>query len=201
MPWNFQNVKVLVLSIGYVPGSMRAQMVKNLPAMQETRVWSLGQEDPLGKEMATHPIFLPGEFHEQRSLVGHSLWGHKELDTTEWLNWLNWDGCLDLSKLFLWEVKSDLLTLNVSWSLLQKNFLANVVHPVTQSCLTLRNPLDWSLPDSSVHGIFQARILECVAISFSGDLPHQGLNLSLLGLLARIGRQILYHCTTWEAPS
>ena len=38
MPWNFQNVKVLVLSIGYVPGSMMAQMVKNLPAMQETRV-------------------------------------------------------------------------------------------------------------------------------------------------------------------
>ena len=83
MPWNFQNVKVLVLSIGYVPGSMMAQMVKNLPAMQETRVWSLGQEDPLGKEMATHPIFLPGEFHEQRSLVGYSPWDHKEPDTTE----------------------------------------------------------------------------------------------------------------------
>ena len=31
-----------------------AQMVKNLPAMQETQVWSLGQEDPLEKEMAVH---------------------------------------------------------------------------------------------------------------------------------------------------
>ena len=31
-----------------------AQMVKNLPAMQETRVQSLGREDPLEKEMATH---------------------------------------------------------------------------------------------------------------------------------------------------
>ena len=31
------------------------------------------------------PVFLPGESHGQRSLVGHSLWGHKELDTTEQL--------------------------------------------------------------------------------------------------------------------
>ena len=38
---------------------------------------------------------------------------------------------------------------------------------VTQSCQTLCNPIDCSLPASSVHGIFQARILEWVAISFS----------------------------------
>ena len=42
-------------------------MVKNLPAMQETRVRSLGQEDPLEKEMATHCSILPGEFHGLRS--------------------------------------------------------------------------------------------------------------------------------------
>ena len=35
-----------------------AQMVKNLPAMQETQVQSLGQEDPLEKEMATHSCIL-----------------------------------------------------------------------------------------------------------------------------------------------
>ena len=39
-----------------------AQMVKNLPAMQETRVQSLGWKDPLEKGMDT-PVFLPGEFH------------------------------------------------------------------------------------------------------------------------------------------
>ena len=38
---------------------------------------------------------------------------------------------------------------------------------VTQSCLTLSNPMDCSLPGSSVHGIFQARVLEWVAIAFS----------------------------------
>ena len=42
---------------------------------------------------------------------------------------------------------------------------------VTQLCLTLCNPMDCSLPGSSVHGIFQARVLEWVAISSSGDLP------------------------------
>ena len=53
-------------------------MVKNLPALLETWVQSLGQEDPLEKEMATHSIFLPGELHGQRSLVGYSQWGFKE---------------------------------------------------------------------------------------------------------------------------
>ena len=62
---------------------LKAQTVKNLPAMQETQVQSLGQEDPLEKGMATTPEFLPGEFHGQRSLAGYSPWSHKELDTTE----------------------------------------------------------------------------------------------------------------------
>ena len=48
-------------------------MVKNLLAMHETWLQSLGQEDPLEKEMATHSsIFLPGELCGQRSLEGYS---------------------------------------------------------------------------------------------------------------------------------
>ena len=63
----------------------QAQMVKNLPAMQETRVYSIGQEDfPVRKWQPT-PVFLPGEFHGQRTLVGYSSWGHTESDTTEQL--------------------------------------------------------------------------------------------------------------------
>ena len=53
-----------------------AQSVKNLPAMQETWLPSPGREDPLEKGMATPPVFLPGEFHGQRSLAGYSPWGH-----------------------------------------------------------------------------------------------------------------------------
>ena len=51
---------------------MVAQTVKNLLAMEQTNIQSLGREDPLEEGMTTHSIFLSGEFHEQRSLVGHS---------------------------------------------------------------------------------------------------------------------------------
>ena len=56
-----------------------AQTVEKLPAMQETQVQSLAREDPL--EKGPTPVFLPGEFHGQRSLVGFR--GCKESDTTE----------------------------------------------------------------------------------------------------------------------
>ena len=51
--------------------SLVAQMVRNLPAIQETEVRSLGWEDPL-EYMAIHSSTLLGEFHGQRSLVGYS---------------------------------------------------------------------------------------------------------------------------------
>ena len=58
------------------------QTGKNLPAIQETRIWSLGRKDPLEKGMAKpSPAFLPGESHGQKSLVGCSPWGHQESDT------------------------------------------------------------------------------------------------------------------------
>ena len=44
---------------GYEEGSRQAQIVRNLPAVQETQVQSLGQEDPLEKGMATHSSILP----------------------------------------------------------------------------------------------------------------------------------------------
>ena len=56
-----------------------------MPAVQETQVWSLGHEDPLEREWLPTPVFLPGEFDEQRSLVGYSPWGRIESDMTEQL--------------------------------------------------------------------------------------------------------------------
>ena len=72
------------------------------------------------REWLPTPVFLPGGFHGQRSLVGYSPWGCKESE-------------------------------------------------VTQSCQTLCHPMDCSPLGSSVHGIFQARVLEWVAISFRGS--------------------------------
>ena len=63
--------------------SLVAQTVRNLLAMQEPQVQSLGREDTPEKGMPIHSSILPGEFHGQRSLVGYSPWGHKESDTTE----------------------------------------------------------------------------------------------------------------------
>ena len=57
--------------------------------MQETQemgVQSLGQEDPLEKEMAAQSSILAWKFNGQKSLVGYSPWGHKKLDTTERLS-------------------------------------------------------------------------------------------------------------------
>ena len=58
-------------------------MVKNLPITQETQVPSLGGEDPLEKDMATHSSILAEKSHGQRNLTGYSPWGCKESDTTE----------------------------------------------------------------------------------------------------------------------
>ena len=91
-----------------------------LPEKKETWVWSLGQEDPLEKKIATHSSILAWGIPWKMSLAGYSPQGHKR----------------------------------------QSKALA-------QSCPTLRDPMDCSLPGSSVHGILQARILEWVAISFS----------------------------------
>ena len=60
------------------PGASQvAQLEKNPPAVQETWVRSLGGEEPLEKEWQPAPVFLPGEFHGQRSLAGYSPQGCK----------------------------------------------------------------------------------------------------------------------------
>ena len=58
--------------------------------------------------------------------------------------------------------------------------------------------MDYSLTDSSVHGIFQARIWEWVAISYSGKACRPR-DQTCVSCVSCTGRQILYHCVTWEA--
>ena len=70
------------------PGSA---VVKNPPtnARDTSDLGSIpDQENTLEEEMATTLVFLPGKPHEQRSLEGYGLWGHKESDTTEQLSML-----------------------------------------------------------------------------------------------------------------
>ena len=82
LPLRKINSEDLASSLGFLGGSV----VKNPLAMQQTQetlVRFLGLEDPLEESMATTPVFLPGESHGQRSLVGYSPWGFKESDRTE----------------------------------------------------------------------------------------------------------------------
>ena len=67
---------------------------------------------------------------------------------------------------------------------------------LAQLCLTLWDPIAYNLLLSSVHGIFQAKVLEWFAIPFSrGSFqPRDQTHVSC------IGRLILYHCVTWEVP-
>ena len=58
-------------------------MEKNPPAMWETWVRSLDQEDPLEEGMATHSSILAWRIRGQRSLAGYSPWGCKESEMTE----------------------------------------------------------------------------------------------------------------------
>ena len=77
----YSVINVCVCVCGLPGGSA----VKNSPVIQETwetQAPSLGSEDPLEKEMATHSVFLPGKSHGQRSLAGYSPWVHKELYMT-----------------------------------------------------------------------------------------------------------------------
>jgi len=74
---NQRYVYIYPLPLG---ASLVAQMAKNLPAMRESWVQSLGQEDPLEEGMATHSSILAWRIPWQRSLAHYSPRGRKELD-------------------------------------------------------------------------------------------------------------------------
>ena len=72
---------ILRIFLGFPDGSV----IKNTPANAGGDAGLIpGSGRSPGEENGlSSPVFLPGEFHGQRSLVGYSPWGHKELDTTE----------------------------------------------------------------------------------------------------------------------
>ena len=121
-------------------------MVKNLPPMQETQVQSLIQEDPLEKEIATHSSIPAWE-----------------------IPWTKKPG--GLQSMWSQRIRHELAT----WQE-QYVYICMLCAQSLQSCPTLYNPMDWSPPGSSVHGVLQARILEWVARPPPGDLLTQGLN-------------------------
>ena len=134
-------------------------------------------------------------------------------ENTNWGNWRD-EGGLEL--LFENQTISALSVPSLSkhWVTCLPFDSSEVKVLVGQSCPTLCDPMDCSPPGSSVHGILQARVLECVAISFSrgSSWPRGGTGVGchflLQGIFLTQGwnpgllhyRQNLYHWATWEAP-
>ena len=77
---------MLVLGFLYLRASLVVQRLKRLPAMWETWFRSLGREDPLENEMATHSSILDWRIPWTEELGGLESTGRKESDTTEWLH-------------------------------------------------------------------------------------------------------------------
>ena len=79
------SFKGIICDYRNIWGSPNSSVGKESSCRTETRVRSLGREDPWKMQWLPTPVFLPGESHGQRSLVGYSPWSRKESDTTKQL--------------------------------------------------------------------------------------------------------------------
>ena len=126
------------------------QIVKNLPAMSETWVRSLDQEDLLEKGIATHSSIL--------------AW---KIPWTEEAGWLQ---SVELQRIgYNWSANTHTHhDITYKWNL-------KCVFLVAQSCLILCDPMDCSQPGSCDHGVSPARILDGLPCLTPGDLPNPGI--------------------------
>ena len=147
--------------------------------MRGTWIQSLGWEDPLEENMATHSSILARRKNGQRSLAGCSLLGLQRVNMTE--------ATKHSTGSMIGQVKWD----RISESL--ENQMCVCV--LAQSCPNLCDSMDCSTPGTSFYEISQARILAWVAISFSRESswPRGWTHISCTG------GQILHHWATWEA--
>ena len=105
-----------------------------------------------------------------------SSWGCKESDMIEWLNWTESQVKITTHTHIHTHTHTHFDESSISCPTCAEHFLKESESEVAQSCLTLSDSMDYSLPGSSVHGIFQARVLEWVAISFSTSSSYLDLN-------------------------
>ena len=126
--------------------------------------------------MLPTPVFLPGEFHEQRSLVGYSPWGHKQLDKTEQLT---------LFTLLFLEVFSLMQSCGCfSHQVISDSF-------VTPWIVACQAPLSMDFPD---------KYSEVKWIATSGDILDRGMEPCSISWVSCIGRQILLTLSHLGSP-
>ena len=153
-----------------IRASVVAQLVKNLTAMQKIQVQSLGQEDPLKEEMATHPGILAQRIpwtEEPGGLQSTGLQrvGDNWVTNTLFLKWIQWFPhwllivIATIKHLLLPTWCQYYLYFTDELGLREFKYQGRCCYLVTKSCLTLRPHGLYSPPCSSVHEISQARIL------------------------------------------
>ena len=101
------------------------------------------------------------------------------------------------SQLWLVSLKELSVTGLEEWVLKKQQTQIPAAACCSQSCAALCNPMDCSLPGSSVHEISQARTLKWVAISFS-KRSSRSRDQTHISYVSCIGRQVLYHWAPWE---
>ena len=146
---------------------------------QETWVQSLGRKDPLEKEMATHSSIhawkIPGTEEPGRLLsigsqrVRHNWndFAHTAAAAKPRQSWLTLCDSVDGSPPGSHPWDSPGKNTGVGCHFLLQRMKVKSESKVAQLCPTFHDPMDCSLPGSSVHGISQARVLKYVAIAFS----------------------------------
>ena len=124
-------------------------MVKNMPVMQETHDWSLGQKDPLEKGIATYSSSLAWEIPWTESLVGYSPWGHKESDKPERLTLTKLNINVSLTQLLLYWIPDMPATIptgaEVGMELIVISWLSNIKHCMFAKFMKLHDCLKTSL--------------------------------------------------------
>ena len=129
-------------------------------------------------------------------------WRHKkevtEDETVEWHHWLNVHefeqtsrdskGQESLACCSLWGLRVKLNWVTEQQQQFRYKFRKQWVYVLSQLCLTLCGPVDYSLPGSSAHGIFQVSILEFLPFPTPGDLPDPGIKPASFAYPALAGR-------------
>ena len=130
---------------------------------------------------------------------GHKMKYYSALKNELHLSTSTWMNLKSQAKKLQKNSYSMILFIKVQKQIILTTYYFYYVNVIAQSCPTLCNPIEYSLPVSSAEGIFQARILERVAIPFfrGSFQPRDHTRISCQ--VSCIGRQILYHWATWEA--
>ena len=152
--WAYKHPLIFLDNIG------PPQVVKKLPAMRETWDPWVGKI-PWKRELLPTPVFLPGEFHRQRSLTDYNPWGPKGSDTTEGLS-LSLSGTLGASQVSL-VVKNPSANagdIRDSGSIPGSGRPPGRGHgnPLLYCCL--ENPMDREACQATVHGVAKSDMTE-----------------------------------------